>query len=330
MTRRFLLAVTITAGIAGTVAAQPRVIEIKGGTIPPGQVEEIAKRLKEDVELMEAQRDIKREYVKAAEVQLDVAKRKLALVERAGNQVSAQEKADALAAVDLGSAQLRVRNAELKEADLRVTHAKRRVDSGVFPLVLTPVPAPSSFPAPKKPAEELGELTAKVEAKRAKAEGAKAAVALAKADYDRTKQLIEKGVAPMADLDKSAAALQRAEANFKLAAAEVAEAEAALKAAQPTPQIIYPPKNPQPQSKLPARNGFPSPQSDFSLAQVEYEVANLRFEIAQVEMQQLQKLGITGEQMDAAKARYEDAKTDLHAAEDKVLKAQKKIDPFGK
>jgi outer membrane protein TolC len=185
------------------------------------------------------------------------------------------------------------------------------------------------LPAPKKPIEEVSVLTAKVESRKADVDKAKADLALAKAQYDRLKQLFDTGVSAKADVDTAAATLQSTQAKLRAAEAELAVAEAALKAAQPQlPKVINTPKYPQ--SKLPARVGFPTPQDTFALAQLDLEVANLRFEVAQVEVKQLEALGITGEQLDAAKVRYAEAKKGLHAAEDKVLAAQKKLDPFGK
>lgn len=343
MTRQLLLAAVLLAfALPSSALAQPRIIEVPADRmpyippLPPWQAEEIRARMKDEVELMEAQFDTKKEYLKSAEIGLDVAKRRLAGL---GNGASAREMLDARTEVELAQALLNLRKVEIREAEVRIKVAKRRVDSGVFPLVLTPVPSSSIFPPaswPRKSPDDVATLTAKIKLKYAQVEKASAALALARADFDRTKAQVDKGIAPQANLDAAAAKLKAAEADLKAAVADAAAADAELKQATPPVGIALPPDrpqpnpNPQPQSKLPASVGFPTAQNQFALAQVDYEVANLRFELAQVEMQQLQKLGTTGAEMDAAKARYAEAKIGLTAAEDKVLKAQKKIDPFGK
>ncbi len=297
-----LSAILFISGFAGSAVAQPKVIEIQTYPVPANQLAEFRKQAIENLEIRIAQRDTAREQLKAAEVQLDVAKRKQSVLEKAPN-ASAQEKTDAQAAIDLAQAQIDVRKAELKLAELRVACETRRLER-LYPPGQAPVPATAVTP-------------------------------VSPTSTDAKPQSVREANVPTAKADVEAAAtnLQIAEAEAKLA--EAKRAEAALKQPQAQPQAAVAPQvittiPPRCQNNLPARVDFPNAQQKFALAQVDFEVANLQFEFAQVEVTQLQRLGITGEQLDAARARLAEAKRGMHVAEDKVLIEQKKIDPFAR
>src|SRR5437763_955874 len=74
MTRRLAGAmVLLTAGLAGSAAAQPKIIEIPAERMPvmpqppPFQWEEIRQRIKEELDLSAVQLDTRKEHLKAAE-----------------------------------------------------------------------------------------------------------------------------------------------------------------------------------------------------------------------------------------------------------------------
>jgi multidrug resistance efflux pump len=324
MIRRLTAAVVFLGGLAGTAAAQPKVIELN--KLPDVQ---LRTRLKEDVELAEAQRDTKQEQLKAAEVQFDVAKKRLADAERTGAQ--GKDLSAARGAFEVAEVQLGRSRAELREAELRVTQAKRRMNDGVV-MVRTPARGVILLPPPaplQKDDPQLAVLTAAVEARKANVEQVKARVTLAQAQVGRLRELVRKGVVPKAELDAADTKLQITEADLRIALAELAEAEATVRAATRIPVVVPPPLSKAPsRGGLPANVGFPNPEANFLLAQVEYEVAQLRLDAALLEVDQLEKLGAEQADLDAARKRLAAARVEVRAAEDKVLAAQKKLNLF--
>ncbi len=86
-------------------------------------------QLEEEMETLEAALDVKKAHVKAAEVSVDAAKARHDLVVRAvaGSQTEVQiltAKFDH----ELAKAQLGVRQAEVKEVEVKVKYAKKRLD----------------------------------------------------------------------------------------------------------------------------------------------------------------------------------------------------------
>ena len=257
----FGVAVALGA-VADRAAAQPRVIEIPREQLPtvppvPGwQSEEIRARIREEAELAEIQLETRKEQLKAAQVRLDVAQQRLAVVQKGGASVPERDLVEARTAVDLARAELDIRRAELREAEMRATVARRRLESGVYPLVLTPVPAASAGTPPtglRTTDAERARLAAKVQAKLAEVEKASAAVTAARADHDRVKALYDRQAATRADLDAAAARLTAAEADLKRAVAEAAAAELELKSlGTPPVGVVLPEENPGPYAVPPS------------------------------------------------------------------------------
>lgn len=132
--------------------------------VPAEEVE----RLKEEIELLTVQTDIRRAAVIQAEAALRQAARK---VEAARGMVKtgfadAGTVADAEGAAQSAEAQLMIRRAEMKEHELRITHVKRRLDRSM-PRILPPAAAPNrgqdpavTTPRPTDPTAEQSALLA--------------------------------------------------------------------------------------------------------------------------------------------------------------------------
>ena len=107
-------------------------------------------QLEEEYESLEASRDVKKAHVKVAEIGVRVAEAGLDRVARhfANKVVSKEEVEKAQLEVDLAKAQLEIRLAEVKEVEVKVKYAKKRLDDaklgGVRPL-------PGVRPAPVGP-----------------------------------------------------------------------------------------------------------------------------------------------------------------------------------
>jgi multidrug resistance efflux pump len=222
---RFATALAIPFLAATSAAAQPKIIEIppKGAAAAPT---EAVLRLREEVELIEAQLETKKAYVKAAEVAVTAAEREYNLTAQAagggGTTVAAVEKAKSV--LEAAKGQLDIRKAEANEVAVKLKHAKRRADAVAKP------PAP----APAVPAEKLGRdvqlqlLTGLVDAATAQEKVAQAHLERAKAELDRAKRLFEVRAIAKADYDTAAAQADAAAANLKQAAAAASALRGAL------------------------------------------------------------------------------------------------------
>jgi len=84
----------------------------------------------ENLELLEAQRDTKRAHVRAADVAVKLAEIPAANAERLfANKVVSKEEVDrARLEVEAAKAQLDIRAGELKEIEVRIKYAKKRLD----------------------------------------------------------------------------------------------------------------------------------------------------------------------------------------------------------
>lgn len=148
-------------------------------------------QLEEEVEALDAHREVKKAHVKAAEIGVRAAEINLDRVSRAAasNAVAKEEVERAKVEVEMAKAQVEIRVAELKEIEVKVKYARKRLDDakagGVRPNPSAPKavepkpadPAPMRFGADEKDVAELKEKLAKT---RATAE--KAAVEVKKAD----------------------------------------------------------------------------------------------------------------------------------------------------
>lgn len=245
------VALTI-AGLGGDAVAQPRVIEIPRERlpyvppVPDWQSEEIRNRLKDEVEMIDIQLATRKVYLKNAEVKLAAAKLKLADTDVSNNAVAATDVRDAKVAVALAQSEVDVRTAELNEWEFRAKVAKRRLDSGVYPLILTPVPSQSVFPptfADRRTNDDKASLADRARDRLVDVEQASNAVALARTEYDRVKVRFERNAATQSERDAAAAKLDAVRIALRKAVKESAAADDELrKSLTPPIGIALPPE----------------------------------------------------------------------------------------
>lgn len=186
-------------------------------------------QLEEDFETVEAHRDVKKAHVKAAEVGVRVAEINLDRLSRlaSSNAVAKEEVEKAKLDVDLAKAQVEIRMAELKESEVKVKHAKKRLDDAKLggvrpPPIIRPVEPKAVDPLPQvrfaADEKEIAELKAKL---------AKMLVAVDKAtaDVKRTADLVKVAETELAKR-KDIAMRGRVTADF------IATAEAKVKEAK--------------------------------------------------------------------------------------------------
>jgi hypothetical protein len=168
-----------------------------GPTTRPVRTGEDADRLGDELELLTAQREVKRAHVRVAEAALNQAENsyRRAQALRKSDAISQEEADKARNELEGAKAQLEVRVAELKEHDVRMAQAKRRIDRlTARPVVVdppVPVPAPRRAPAnPLTPPRPGGPATAKESARDRLALLEQEMAALA-ADRDKLAQRME-------------------------------------------------------------------------------------------------------------------------------------------
>jgi len=110
------------------------------GRISPAAARRLLPQYEEELELIEAQRDIRKAHVRAAEVVVKAAETQFELLGNAGN-IPQMERAKARLEVEAARAQLEIKVAEMKEVEVRVKHAKRRVEDAKA-AAAAPPPAP--------------------------------------------------------------------------------------------------------------------------------------------------------------------------------------------
>ncbi len=156
--------------------AQPKIVPAQPLPVRPVQVTALKMaQLEEEFETVEAHRDVRKAHVRAAEVGVRVAEITLDRLSRAAasNAVAKEEVERAKLDVELAKTQVEIRLAELKEVEVKVKYAKKRLDDaklgGVRPPVggvIRPVPV-DPLPmgvADEKVVEELKAKLAKVQA----------------------------------------------------------------------------------------------------------------------------------------------------------------------
>ncbi|MCE9564644.1 MAG: hypothetical protein K8U57_21635 [Planctomycetes bacterium] len=194
--------------------------------------------LEEDFETLEAQRDVKKAIVKLAEIGLKVAELSVPRYEKlaANNTISKEEVEKVRLEVEVAKAQLEIRIAEMKEVEVKIKHAKKRLDEAkaaairpapantVVRPAVDPVPPPAPT-APQADPKVVAELKAKLE--KLTDEAAKAAAEAKKAD-ENAKVAAEELAAI-----KRVAMLGRVKAGtIEAAEAKAKEAQAAADAAK--------------------------------------------------------------------------------------------------
>jgi hypothetical protein len=200
MARRFTTAagVVLLAGVcAGPAAAQPKEGQPRG---------EAARRLAEEVELIEAQLDTRKAHVRAAEVAVEAAARAYNLLAQAGRAVDAVTLEKAKTALELAKAQADIRKAEMKEVEVKLKHAKRRLEEA---------------PAAEREARlmRLRDLFIAADNRivdaQAAEKAARAKADQAKAELDRAKRLLDTRVIPQAEYEAIASRAASADADLK-------------------------------------------------------------------------------------------------------------------
>jgi hypothetical protein len=113
-------------------------------------------RLEEEVEMLEAQRDTKKAYVKAAEVGVRAAELNMERILRVvtSGAASKEESDRAKIEVEAAKAQVEIRVAELKEIEVKIKHSRKRLEeaksSGPRPIhPPVPVNPPKLIEPPK-------------------------------------------------------------------------------------------------------------------------------------------------------------------------------------
>jgi hypothetical protein len=113
-------------------------------------------QLEEEVETLEAHRDVKKAYIRAAEVAVKSAEVNLDLHTKAGAVVSQTDMLKAKVEVEAAKAQLDIRMAEMKEVEVKIKYAKKRLDEAKNLPMRPGGPAPGNLlPVNPKPADPL-------------------------------------------------------------------------------------------------------------------------------------------------------------------------------
>lgn len=84
--------------------------------------------LEEEFETIEAHRDVRKAYVRAAEIAVKAAEVNFEILSKAGAIAPQQELMKARLEVEAAKAQYDIRVAEMKEVDVKVKFAKKRLD----------------------------------------------------------------------------------------------------------------------------------------------------------------------------------------------------------
>ena len=215
------------------------------GRMSPAAARRMLPQYEEEVELIEAQRDIRKAHVRAAEVAVKSAEVQFDLLDRAGDRIPQMERMKARLEVEAARAQLEIKVAEMKEVEVRVKHAKKRVEDAKTAAAAPPPergnPFEGRFPGtPKnddrgggdtrppppglKQAIQDGERV--VEEKKARLAEAMAAAADAQAQLVRIREVARQGGRV------AAADIEAAEVRDQAAQVQVEKARAELKKAQ--------------------------------------------------------------------------------------------------
>jgi hypothetical protein len=205
-------------------------------------------QLEEEVELIEAHRDIRKAHVRAAEVAVRSAEVQFELIDKAGN-VPQIERAKARLEVEAARAQLEIKMAEVKEVEIKVKYAKKRLDDAKAAAAAPPPGRPAAPIDPPPPFRNLqnrdpqpagdpraaaggdrreptvAEQARVVEAAKARVLEAQAAAANAEAQLVRVRKIAEEGRV-------TAAQIEAAEFDDRKAQLALTGARAALKKAE--------------------------------------------------------------------------------------------------
>jgi hypothetical protein len=205
-------------------AAQPKVVQPWGIALSARILQ-----LEEDFETAEAHRDVKKAYVKAAEVAVEAAKVRYDLIAKAtaaGGSVT--EVTTAKFELEAAKAHLEIRMAELKEAEVKVKFAKKRLDNvkgdGVRPAQPKGgAPAPNGLSTEKTTAElkaKLATLFVEAEQRAEKVNRAGITLAVAQDNLTKLREAAKVRRLQPGTLEKAEAFLAEAETQFTKRSAE--------------------------------------------------------------------------------------------------------------
>ena len=132
---------------------QPRAVPAQPGGFATTRVTTLA-RYEEEAEVLDAQLDIKKAYVKSAEVGVMGTKVKFNRLAKlaAVSTVTAEDVELAKLEMEAATAHLDIRKAEMKEVELKVKYAKKRLeDAKNAPFRVSPARPPVVDPKPAEP-----------------------------------------------------------------------------------------------------------------------------------------------------------------------------------
>jgi chromosome segregation ATPase len=215
--------------------------------ISPATARRMLPQYEEEVELIEAQRDIRKAHVRAAEVAVKSAETQFELLGNAGN-IPQMERAKGRLDVEAARAQLEIKIAEMKEVEVRVKHAKKRVEDAKTAAAAPPPERPGRFdppppknlrnedrdPADNRPApaaglkQQLLDRERVVEERKAKLAEAMVAGADAQAQLVRVREIARQGRVAAAEIEAAEARDQEAQVKVEKARAELKKAQDTL------------------------------------------------------------------------------------------------------
>jgi multidrug resistance efflux pump len=244
----------------GTLPAQPAQPFLPGQ--PPRPIPVTAaqlSKLEEELEVLEAARDVKKAHVKVAELGVRAAEVALDRTNKlaATAAVTKDEVERAKLDVDMAKGLVEVRMAELKEAEVKVKYAKKRLDdakaAGVRPGPIVPVPGPVPVrpvpvdPLPRAPLAandpavetlkaKLAETQAQLEKNAVESKKAQTVLKEAEEGLARILDAAQRGIVAASEIDDARAQVRKAKelveqltADRKALEAKLADLRAKLK-----------------------------------------------------------------------------------------------------
>ena len=218
------------------------------GRLSPAAARRIIPQYEEELELTEAQRDIRKAHVRAAEVAVKAAETQFALLDRSGNNVPQIERTKARLEVDAAQAQLEIKIAEMKEVEVRIKYSKKRLEDAKASAA-APLPVrdgrfdPRIDPPPPKGGlrnedpdpgvnpflkQRIEDRERAHEEKKARFAEASAAAADAQAKLVRILEIARQGRAAAAEVEAAEAKDREAQVILEKARLELKKLEAAL------------------------------------------------------------------------------------------------------
>jgi RNA polymerase sigma factor (sigma-70 family) len=152
-----------------TPPAVPGMMAGPGGPALPAVDKARLKEARDEVEVLEAQVEVKRAAIAAAKIASDSAAQQATLLEKmiGGGAVSMKARTDAVSAAALAKAQLIIREAEMREPQVRLKQARERL-AALERAAAPPAPTPPSHAQLK---ERLRALEGKLDALRKEVQG---------------------------------------------------------------------------------------------------------------------------------------------------------------